>query len=221
MPTLLKYDEERGKLHRLEQEVLKLKEQVVSLADEGANLQRQKSRLEQELSDSRKRATTVEEDDMEEFQVIPRYYLDQWYITSLILFIVMLWFVNFGGHISPYSLINSKVCPHLKFPPLFHPEILSTSFLPCVLSPYFKLWNLVFLLGFTACVLDTCAIKQSGKNVVCNIQYGPLTQSVRGIYFLLPWCVAAMCKSFYLYRSSGCVLIARKLQDVVYLQANL
>lgn len=72
MPTLLKYDEERGKLHRLEQEVLKLKEQVVSLADEGANLQRQKSRLEQELSDSRKRATTVEEDDMEEFQVIPR-----------------------------------------------------------------------------------------------------------------------------------------------------
>lgn len=76
MPTLLKYDEERGKLHRLEQEVLKLKEQVVSLADEGANLQRQKSRLEQELSDSRKRATTVEEDDMEEFQVIPRYYLD-------------------------------------------------------------------------------------------------------------------------------------------------
>ena len=78
MPTLLKYDEERGKLHRLEQEVLKLKEQVVSLADEGANLQRQKSRLEQELSDSRKRATTVEEDDMEEFQVIPRYYLDQW-----------------------------------------------------------------------------------------------------------------------------------------------
>ena len=77
MPTLLKYDKERGKLHRLEQEVLKLKEQVVSLADEGANLQRQKSRLEQELSDSRKRATTVEEDDMEEFQVIPRYYLDQ------------------------------------------------------------------------------------------------------------------------------------------------
>lgn len=77
MPTLLKYDEERGKLHRLEQEVLKLKEQVVSLADEGANLQRQKSRLEQELSDSRKRATTVEEDDMEEFHVIPRYYLDQ------------------------------------------------------------------------------------------------------------------------------------------------
>lgn len=77
MPTLLKYDEERGKLHRLEQEVLKLKEQVVSLADEGANLQRQKSRLEQELSDSRKRATTVEEDDMEEFQVIPRYYLNQ------------------------------------------------------------------------------------------------------------------------------------------------
>ena len=77
MPTLLKYDEDRGKLHRLEQEVLKLKEQVVSLADEGANLQRQKSRLEQELSDSRKRATTVEEDDMEEFQVIPRYYLDQ------------------------------------------------------------------------------------------------------------------------------------------------
>lgn len=77
MPTLLKYDGERGKLHRLEQEVLKLKEQVVSLADEGANLQRQKSRLEQELSDSRKRATTVEEDDMEEFQVIPRYYLDQ------------------------------------------------------------------------------------------------------------------------------------------------
>lgn len=77
MPTLLKYDEEQGKLHRLEQEVLKLKEQVVSLADEGANLQRQKSRLEQELSDSRKRATTVEEDDMEEFQVIPRYYLDQ------------------------------------------------------------------------------------------------------------------------------------------------
>lgn len=76
MPTLLKYDEERGKLHRLEQEVLKLKEQVVSLADEGANLQRQKSRLEQELSDSRKRATTVEEDDMEEFQVIPRYYLN-------------------------------------------------------------------------------------------------------------------------------------------------
>lgn len=75
MPTLLKYDEEQGKLHRLEQEVLKLKEQVVSLADEGANLQRQKFKLEQELSESRRRAATVEEDDMEEFQVVPRYYL--------------------------------------------------------------------------------------------------------------------------------------------------
>ena len=74
MPTLLKYDEERGKLHRLEQEVLKLKEQVVSLADEGANLQRQKFKLEQELAESqRKRASTVEEEDMEEFQVVARY----------------------------------------------------------------------------------------------------------------------------------------------------
>ena len=74
MPTLLKYDEERGKLHRLEQEVLKLKEQVVSLADEITNLQRQKFKLEQELAESqRKRASTVEEEDMEEFQVVARY----------------------------------------------------------------------------------------------------------------------------------------------------
>ncbi|XP_020630287.1 WD repeat-containing protein 91-like isoform X2 [Orbicella faveolata] len=73
MPTILKYDEERGKLHRLEQEVLKLKEQVVSLADEAANLQRQKSKLEQELAESqRKRGDTVEEEDMDEFFVVTR-----------------------------------------------------------------------------------------------------------------------------------------------------
>ncbi|KAL9983840.1 hypothetical protein ACROYT_G006080 [Oculina patagonica] len=73
MPTILKYDEERGKLHRLEQEVLKLKEQVVSLADEAANLQRQKSKLEQELAETqRKRADTVEEEDADEFFVVNR-----------------------------------------------------------------------------------------------------------------------------------------------------
>lgn len=73
MPTILKYDEERGKLHRLEQEVLKLKEQVVSLADEAANLQRQKSKLELDLAESqRKRASTVEEEDMDEFFVVSR-----------------------------------------------------------------------------------------------------------------------------------------------------
>lgn len=73
MPTILKYDEERGKLHRLEQEVLKLKEQVVSLADETANLQRQKSKLELDLAESqRKRASTVEEEDMDEFLVVNR-----------------------------------------------------------------------------------------------------------------------------------------------------
>lgn len=73
MPTILKYDEERGKLHRLEQEVLKLKEQVVSLADEAANLQRQKSKLERDLAESQsKRASTVEEEDMDEFFVVNR-----------------------------------------------------------------------------------------------------------------------------------------------------
>ena len=76
MPTILKYDEERGKLHRLEQEVLKLKEQVVSLAEEAANLQRQKSKLEQELKENQRNrsdtAETVEEEDMDEFFVVTR-----------------------------------------------------------------------------------------------------------------------------------------------------
>lgn len=73
MPTILKYDEERGKLHRLEQEVLKLKEQVVSLAEESATLQRQKSKLEQELAESRQtRSDAVEEEDIDEFLVVTR-----------------------------------------------------------------------------------------------------------------------------------------------------
>lgn len=73
MPTILKYDEERGKLHRLEQEVLKLKEQVVTRAEEVANLQRQKSKLEQELADTqRNRSDTVEEEDVDEFFVVNR-----------------------------------------------------------------------------------------------------------------------------------------------------
>lgn len=77
MPTLLKYDEERGKMHRLEQEVLKLKEQVLSLAEEVGNLKQQKSKLEQELGESHtSRSDTVEEDDTDEFCVIPRYYHD-------------------------------------------------------------------------------------------------------------------------------------------------
>lgn len=77
MPTLLKYDEERGKMHRLEQEVLKLKEQVVSLAEEVGNLTLQKSKLEQELGESRtNRSDNVEEDDTDEFYVISRYYDD-------------------------------------------------------------------------------------------------------------------------------------------------
>lgn len=71
MPTLLKYDEERGKMYRLEQEVLKLKEQVVSLAEEVGNLKWQKSKLEQELAESRTcRSDTVEEDDVDEFFVV-------------------------------------------------------------------------------------------------------------------------------------------------------
>lgn len=77
MPTLLKYDEERGKMHRLEQEVLKLKEQVLSLAEDVGNLSRQKLKLEQELGESRtSRSDTVEEDDTDEFCVISRYYND-------------------------------------------------------------------------------------------------------------------------------------------------
>ncbi|XP_015756761.1 PREDICTED: WD repeat-containing protein 91-like [Acropora digitifera] len=70
MPTLLKYDEERGKMHRLEQEVLKLKEQVLSLAEEVGNLKQQKLKLEQELGESHTRSDTVEEDDTDEFCVI-------------------------------------------------------------------------------------------------------------------------------------------------------
>lgn len=71
MPTLLKYDEERGKMHRLEQEVLKLKEQVLSLAEEVGNLTLQKSKLEHELGESRtNRSDTVEDDDTDEFCVI-------------------------------------------------------------------------------------------------------------------------------------------------------
>ena len=67
MPTLLKYDEERGKMHRLEQEVLKLKEQVLSLAEDVGNLSRQILKLEQELGESRtSRSDTVEEDDTDE-----------------------------------------------------------------------------------------------------------------------------------------------------------
>ena len=73
MPRILKFDEERGKMQRLEQEVLKLKEQVVSLAEEGATLQRQKFQLEQELEEKhRNRAETVE-DDTDEFFVVSRY----------------------------------------------------------------------------------------------------------------------------------------------------
>ena len=76
MPTILKYDGERGKLQRLQQEVLKLKEQVVALAEETAHLQRQKSKLEQELVETqRNRTDTVEEEDLDEFEVVNRYLL--------------------------------------------------------------------------------------------------------------------------------------------------
>ena len=42
-----------------------------------------------------------------------------------------------------------------------------------------------FPLGFMSRVLRTWAVNQSGKNLVCNLQNGPRTRLVRGIYKII------------------------------------
>lgn len=75
MPTLLKFDKERGIQQKLESQVSKFKEQVVSLADEIADLQRENSKLSLELEEKMKeqnRNNSVQEEDMDEFLVVPK-----------------------------------------------------------------------------------------------------------------------------------------------------
>ena len=60
-------------------------------------------------------------------------------------------------------------------------NILLTSFL----SPYCKLRILInFSLRFMASALQAWAINRRGKNLVCNLRYGPRTQLLRGIYYM-------------------------------------
>ena len=75
MPTLIKLDEERGKLQRLERENEKLKEQVVSLADETAQLQREKSKLAEIIRENEKmeKGDAVDDEDADEFCVVSRW----------------------------------------------------------------------------------------------------------------------------------------------------
>ena len=73
MPTLLQFDKERGKLQRLEQEVKKFKQQVAEMAEEIADLHRQKSKLMEKLEEKvRERTGTVEDEDADEFFVVNR-----------------------------------------------------------------------------------------------------------------------------------------------------
>ncbi|XP_048584812.1 WD repeat-containing protein 91 isoform X2 [Nematostella vectensis] len=73
VPTLLKYNEERGAQQRLEAEVVKLKQQVVDLAEEAAELQQQKAKLLDLLEYSKPaRNNTVEDEDADEFLVVPK-----------------------------------------------------------------------------------------------------------------------------------------------------
>jgi regulator of replication initiation timing len=74
MPTLLKYDKERGIQQKLEAQVSKLKEQVVNLADQIADLQRENSKLTLELDEKTKaqRGNTLEDEDMDEFLVVTK-----------------------------------------------------------------------------------------------------------------------------------------------------
>ena len=84
MPTLLTFDEERGKLQRLERETKKLKQQVADMAEEVAELHREKSKLMEKLDDKqRNRSETVEEEDADEFLVVSRYVGDGILLTSV------------------------------------------------------------------------------------------------------------------------------------------
>lgn len=84
MPTLLTFDEERGKLQRLERETKKLKQQVADMAEEVAELHREKSKLMEKLDDKqRNRSETVEEEDADEFLVVSRYVGDSILLTSV------------------------------------------------------------------------------------------------------------------------------------------
>lgn len=84
MPTLLTFDEERGKLQRLERETKKLKQQVADMAEEVAELLKEKSKLMEKLDDKqRNRSETVEEEDADEFLVVSRYVGDSILLTSV------------------------------------------------------------------------------------------------------------------------------------------
>ena len=84
MPTLLTFDEERGKLQRLERETKKLKQQVADMAEEVAELHREKSKLMEKLDNKqRNRSETVEEEDADEFLVVSRYVGDSILLTSV------------------------------------------------------------------------------------------------------------------------------------------
>lgn len=74
MPTLLKFDKERGIQQKLESQVSKFKEQVVNLADQIADLQRENSKLSMERDEKIKAQSSnmVHEEDMDEFLVVPK-----------------------------------------------------------------------------------------------------------------------------------------------------
>ena len=55
-------------------------------------------------------------------------------------------------------------------------------------------WSSFLLLGFMVRAFHTWAINLSGKNLVGNLQYGPRTRLVRGIYS--SWKNSKICKCF-------------------------
>ncbi|XP_031557069.1 WD repeat-containing protein 91-like [Actinia tenebrosa] len=75
MPTLLKFDKERGIQQKLEDQVSKFKEQVVNLAGQIADLQRENSKLSLELEEKMKGQSSsgiAHDEDMDEFLVVPK-----------------------------------------------------------------------------------------------------------------------------------------------------
>lgn len=87
MPTLIKLDGERGKLQRLDKENEKLKGQVVTLADEIAQLQREKSSLAEILRESQKndKNETVDDEDADEFCVVSRLVVHNFFCEFVII----------------------------------------------------------------------------------------------------------------------------------------
>ena len=85
---------------------------------------------------------------------------------------------------SPYSKVWTTWLASVLSSSIQFPIDILNIFLTLVWLPCCKLWQLVFFpFQFMALVLCTQGINWSGKNAVCNLQYGPHTRLVRGIWF--------------------------------------